>query len=77
MNLDEAIQYCRDQGLTERHLVTALRNAGDAAKLRLGYDLVWLVHPVTGGEIQVYRDTVKAYEESGWMRQDTSEPEEK
>ena len=76
MNLDEALTYARDQGLTDRQIAVAVRAVADDARFVRDDGLVTLTHKVTGGVIRVHPDTVKAHEDSGWQRKDLTQEEE-
>ena len=75
MNLDQALQYARDQGLSDRQIAVAVRAVADAARFERDSGLVKLTHPdLDDAEIQVHPDTREQYELAGWT---TKAPKEK
>ena len=61
MNLDEALTYARDQGLTDRQIAVAVRAAADGARFKRDSGLVTLTHPGTGGEFDAHPSTVEEW----------------
>lgn len=77
MTLDEALQYARDVGLTDRQIAVAVRAAADDARFTRDDGLVPLEHPVTGGVIRVHPYTVAQHELAGWQLKDKPTEEKK
>jgi hypothetical protein len=78
MNLEQALQYARDVGLSDRQVAVVVRQEADRVRFRQDHGLVILVHPkLEGAEEAVHPDAVAQHELAGWVRKDTPKAEEK
>ena len=67
MELDEALDYARTAGLTDRDIAAALWTAADAVRLIRDTGQVEMTHKATGGRIRVHPDAVPQHELAGWQ----------
>lgn len=73
MNLDQALDYARQVGLSDAHLAVTVRAAADEKRFAQLGDNVLMRHTnpeLDGQEIAVHPDTVAQYEDAGWKRVD-------
>ena len=75
MDLDEALEYARAQGVSDRQLAAVVKAAGDEVRYRRDNDNVILTHPDVDTDIEVHPDTVAQHERAGWTRK--PQPKEK
>ena len=74
--LDKALQYARDQGVSDRQLATLVKVHTDEVRFRQT-DGVTLTHPdLDDREITVPESSVEQYQKSGWVPKPTDEPTE-
>ena len=71
MNLDQALDYARAVGLTDRQIAVVVRQEADRVRFHQSNpDQVTIVHPITGGEADVHPDAADELEKSGWVRKE-------
>lgn len=69
MNLDQALDYARHHGLSDRDLVDVVRTAAEARRQAVTVGDVALQHPdLDGRVIYVPAGAVETHEASGWVQ---------
>ena len=66
MDLDEALEYAKDQGVSDRQLAAVVKAAADDVRYRREDGLLSLTHKITGGVIRVHPDAVEQHKKAGW-----------
>ncbi len=75
MTLDEAVDYARAVGLTDRQIAVVVRAEADRVRFEQDNGEVTLTHPVLGTQIRVAPDAVAQHELAGWVQEAADEPE--
>jgi len=68
MNLDEALDYARAVGLTDRQIAAVVQAEADRVRFEQDNGDVTLTHPELDGQIRVAPDAVPQHELAGWVR---------
>jgi hypothetical protein len=69
MNLEQALDYARAVGLTDRQVAVVVRQEADRVQFKPDTGLVTLINPnLDGAEIEVHPDAVAQHELAGWVR---------
>jgi hypothetical protein len=68
MTLDEALDYARAVGLTDRQIAVVVQAEADRVRFLQDNGDVTLTHPDTGAEIRVAPSAVDQHELAGWVR---------
>ena len=69
MNLEQALKYARDVGLSDGQIAVVVRQEADRVRFRQTTGLVTLVNPdLDDAEIDVHPDAVAQHELAGWVR---------
>lgn len=76
MNLDQALDYARQVGLTDRQVAATIRAEADRIRFTQDNGDVVLTHPELGTEIRVAAEAVAQHELAGWVRPLADPPEE-
>lgn len=76
MNLEQALDYARQVGLTDRQLGVVVRLEADRVRFRQDNGDVTLTHPDLDAEIQVQPAAVAQHELAGWVRKQDAPTEE-